>query len=274
MTQMLSVGELRDLAMNYLDVATDGARGRAESDPMYKAITEARDFGKGYSSCGDLVHWLFYRLGVRANWLNRKEFNGWKSGKNLSRLAFDCPDGRMPRHSETFEAGDVLIVWAKTDATDAHVLIVRDHDGEVLHSADGGQPGIARRERAIKADSFMLSTKPIKRVLKFRDLIEGAFTRGQLVNPEPLGDWLMKVQGKAKATVALPELPTLRISDKPHEEPPVRELQTLLNKRGASLLTDGWFGPKTHAAVCQFQVAHGLQDDGIVDRLTWEVLLS
>jgi hypothetical protein len=180
----------------------------------------------------------------------------------------------MPRHSETFEAGDVLIVWAKADATDAHVLIVRDHEGEVLHSADGGQPGIKRRDRTIAADSFTLATKPIKRVLKFRELIEGAFARGQLVEPELLGDWLMKVQGKAKADVALSELPTLRMADKPHEEAPVRELQTLLNKRGASLLTDGWFGAKTHAAVCKFQLAHGLQDDGIVGRLTWEVLLS
>ncbi|MFC7613926.1 peptidoglycan-binding protein [Actinokineospora soli] len=56
--------------------------------------------------------------------------------------------------------------------------------------------------------------------------------------------------------------------------PVVRELQTLLNRGGAGLVVDGLFGPRTDAAVRQFQRRHGLAVDGIVGRMTWAKLLG
>lgn len=52
----------------------------------------------------------------------------------------------------------------------------------------------------------------------------------------------------------------------------VSELQTLLKSKGISVSVDGDFGPKTQAAVKQFQNAKGLTADGIVGPKTWAAL--
>jgi peptidoglycan hydrolase-like protein with peptidoglycan-binding domain len=53
----------------------------------------------------------------------------------------------------------------------------------------------------------------------------------------------------------------------------VRTVQYLLNARGAGLVVDGVFGPKTNAAVRSFQYSLGLSVDGIVGKYTWTALL-
>lgn len=50
----------------------------------------------------------------------------------------------------------------------------------------------------------------------------------------------------------------------------VRVLQKLLG----GLAVDGAFGPATETAVLAFQRAHGLTEDGIVGKMTWEALLE
>ena len=52
----------------------------------------------------------------------------------------------------------------------------------------------------------------------------------------------------------------------------VRELQALLNAKGASLVIDGEFGAVTKAAVVRFQQQNGLTADGTVDATTWAAL--
>ena len=52
----------------------------------------------------------------------------------------------------------------------------------------------------------------------------------------------------------------------------VVQLQTLLNKHGATLKVDGQFGPTTKAAVLAFQKDKRLVVDGIVGGQTWEAL--
>jgi peptidoglycan hydrolase-like protein with peptidoglycan-binding domain len=49
-------------------------------------------------------------------------------------------------------------------------------------------------------------------------------------------------------------------------------LQADLNRNGAKLTIDSIFGPKTRAAVQNFQRTHGLVVDGIVGPLTWAKL--
>ena len=58
-------------------------------------------------------------------------------------------------------------------------------------------------------------------------------------------------------------------------EPPVERLQTILNfVRGVpDLAVDAIFGPKTEAAVREFQSNENLTVDGIVGRQTWAALL-
>jgi peptidoglycan hydrolase-like protein with peptidoglycan-binding domain len=54
---------------------------------------------------------------------------------------------------------------------------------------------------------------------------------------------------------------------------PVPALQYLLRDRGHHVTVDGIFGPKTEAAVEQFQTADQLHVDGIVGPQTWGALV-
>lgn len=264
---VLSVAERRELAMIFLDLATDADRGRSESDRLYKAITENRDTGKSYSSCGDLAHWLLYRVGVRGAWLNRQEHTGWAVGLNVARLAFRCPEARKPRHGEIFNPGDVLIVWNLKNGTDAHVLVVREHvhlvpEGEsYLLSADGGQPGIKRRKRAISDDSQRLSSKTIQIVIPFSDVLLNSLSRSELQAAEMVSEWLSEIHASGPPQN---QKPTLRAGDSGEF---VKEMQRLV---GA--VDDGHFGPRTEARVLTFQSAHGLDPDGVVGDDTWKAL--
>jgi len=48
----------------------------------------------------------------------------------------------------------------------------------------------------------------------------------------------------------------------------VEKLQAALNAKGAALTVDGKMGPKTHAALMDFQKAHGLKTTGRPDKET------
>jgi hypothetical protein len=55
----------------------------------------------------------------------------------------------------------------------------------------------------------------------------------------------------------------------------VRDLQRLLRSHQSdTILADGQFGPKTHAAVVAYQRRRLLLPDGIVGRMTWAALLA
>ncbi len=55
----------------------------------------------------------------------------------------------------------------------------------------------------------------------------------------------------------------------------VKEMQTLLNKKGAKLQADGYFGKReTWPVLIAFQKAHGLHPDGVCGRNTWVELLK
>lgn len=63
----------------------------------------------GYSSCGDLPHWLYEQLGVRSRWNTQESIDGqWDMGMNLARIS-GHPDfsTELP---EQLSPGDVLYV--------------------------------------------------------------------------------------------------------------------------------------------------------------------
>jgi peptidoglycan hydrolase-like protein with peptidoglycan-binding domain len=71
--------------------------------------------------------------------------------------------------------------------------------------------------------------------------------------------------------------PNLRAHDgyqntTPQLNPSVKELQRLLNERGASLEVDGYFGPKTDEAVRAFQKRHEIHEYGVVGVRSWSAL--
>jgi peptidoglycan hydrolase-like protein with peptidoglycan-binding domain len=78
-------------------------------------------------------------------------------------------------------------------------------------------------------------------------------------------------QADAQVTLSLPILRRGQRSG----EPPVERLQFMINfVRGVQeLAVDGIFGPKTEAAVRDFQQNENLSVDGIVGKQTWTALL-
>lgn len=74
-----------------------------------------------------------------------------------------------------------------------------------------------------------------------------------------------------------PALPTLRLGPKSELSAPyVMTLQERLNVHGADppLKVDGDFGDKTKVAVMAFQRRRGIDDDGVVGKQTWPLLLA
>jgi peptidoglycan hydrolase-like protein with peptidoglycan-binding domain len=69
-----------------------------------------------------------------------------------------------------------------------------------------------------------------------------------------------------------PAVPTLQMTSPYTIGLTVGVLQADLNRNGAKLTIDSIFGPKTRAAVQNFQRTHGLVVDGIVGPLTWAKL--
>jgi Putative peptidoglycan binding domain len=64
--------------------------------------------------------------------------------------------------------------------------------------------------------------------------------------------------------------PQLRRGDQQH---PVHTLQYLLGAHGHTLTVDGIFGPRTDAAVRDFQRSRGLAVDGVVGPNTWGAVI-
>lgn len=149
--------ELRRAAVCALaSYACNGHAGRKTGDPIHDWITEGRrkqyeealargddwavNLSKkgGYSSCGDLAHWVLFCLGLRdERILNRTTDGGqvpWVSGVNISRiLLLDAYE----RHPKAFKAGDILHI-----AYPDHVCVVDmfDFDHGTISSWNYGAP--------------------------------------------------------------------------------------------------------------------------------------
>lgn len=159
--------------------------GRSESDAVYQAVTEGRDVGKQqktYSSCGDLAHWLLFRMGCRSRFINRKEHLGWKVGANVSALAF-CHLAETASEGDIYAAGDILVIWNKPKATDAHVMVVLDHSGAKLVSGEYGQPGGAVREHSLGRPGW-IGNRKIHRALSLLRVMADAERHSLLLEPD------------------------------------------------------------------------------------------
>lgn len=178
-----------------------------KDDTRYVSVTEGRDRTpeqqRIYSSCGDLAHWLLYRLGVREPWLNRRELHGWKSGLNVARLVGHS-DVWLPARFPALDAGDVLVVancWpgtpcarcraAKRDGIgcDSHVVcVVTEYEGALCtaqYGASGmrvGGPG--GRLVALQWDRRHVGTRIVRCVLPLARVLSDAAAHGLLADPD------------------------------------------------------------------------------------------
>lgn len=163
-----------------------------ERHPHYAAVTEGRDpADPKYSSCGDLAHWLLFRLGCRQPWINRAEHKGWRVGRNVSALAFEAPTSvrRTPHAGSIFDTGDVLIVWNRADGTDAHVMVVHEFDVSALRAGaprlvvgEFGQPGghVKERPLLLRGDDLYVGARQVQRWLPLHIVLTDAAERGLL----------------------------------------------------------------------------------------------
>lgn len=151
----LKLFHFRNFAATLLDYTCNGAKGRDELDEVYQTVVEHRDGPSAsararYSSCADLAHWLYFRLGVRAAFLNRTEHRGWIVGANLNRwvgrpigpnpYAFKPSSSYDLSALDAFGAGDVVVI---NNAWGGHVMCVTHYDPGTcaLFTAEYGKPG-------------------------------------------------------------------------------------------------------------------------------------
>jgi hypothetical protein len=179
----------RKLAVHWLEWACGWPEATAvdTTHERYRAVTEGRH-GPGYSSCGDLAHWMLFRLGVRLAWINRAECRGWRVGANINKLVPPpigaCGQAR-PWRGGPLDGGDVLIIANKWPAgTDAHAVCVCVEEPGWLGTAEYGQPGGALKTH--RWDGVRIGQRKVQTVLRLDDVLYAAWHVGLLREPENL----------------------------------------------------------------------------------------
>jgi hypothetical protein len=136
-----------------------------------------------YSSCGDLAHWLLFRMGNRSAFINRKEHLGWGVGQNISKLV-NASVAENASPGDFYAAGDVLVIWSKPDGTDAHVMVVLSHDSDTLTSAEYGQPGGKYCVHPWAVKPGWVGARKIHKVLRLSKVMQDAEASGKLLEPD------------------------------------------------------------------------------------------
>ena len=199
----------------------DGAP-RPVTDPVFKAVTEGRfDMVRGYSSCGDLPHCLLFALGVREEYINRKEHDGWHWGEEPGRrwdnnITTLVAKGKgtwgvngyaqqFPKATQLL-SGDILVVDCdyprRTQVPGGifrgptHAIVLLDIVvGGVAVTAEYGQPGAAVRIRKLKVDDedrVWLDHRRVDSRLGLEEATHGARLQGKLAPCEGLDGWLAR----------------------------------------------------------------------------------
>lgn len=191
-----------DYVKSLITWACGPPKGRDENDPIYQQVVEGRDVGtyqKSYSSCGDLCHWMLYRLGVRSDLVNRDENGGWQQEKNISKLAFSQAASNVTP-STSYKPGDIIIIWNESNGTDAHAIVVTEQNGSSLSTGEYGQPGGAEKTRTIttKDGKPFIGKRQIQKVIPLETVLELARQNGELADITLPGDLANSVGGDSR----------------------------------------------------------------------------
>lgn len=129
-------------------------------------------------------------------------------------------------------------------------------------------PSAATIENALELTKALMAkyNVPAERVIRHFDVTGKACPAYWCGNTAKNAQWLSEFHDKLSGA---DETPMLGEGDKGEA---VKRLQSRLNEWGFTLDADGDFGPKTLAAVKEFQRLTGLDADGIVGPLTWAKL--
>jgi hypothetical protein len=162
------------LSRHFVGVAIDARpapgkviNGRDKLDPVYVAVTEHRD-GPGplqranYSSCGDQLHAILERLGVRLPFVNRKSLHGrFAYGENITWLQKPAClfAAEAKPHEPPPPAGSLCLIW--TSGYDAHALVCLGQGSDEHHMLTGNY-GAGGMNEAI-APGASLADSPLER---------------------------------------------------------------------------------------------------------------
>jgi hypothetical protein len=212
----------RQTARELLEFAgQDSEHGRPFADPIYRAIVEGRQdrwikAGRFYSSCGDLSHWLLFRMGIRAAYVNRDEHRGWRNTQNITLLATHNlyggnPVAKRATPDDVYETGDILIVGMQSIVSSEHAICVLDHDPErgILRTCEYGQPHGVLAERHLvlksaergKGQALYVKGKykdrQIDSVLRLYDALNHGAENNELTEPETLAEYSLRFTAPA-----------------------------------------------------------------------------
>lgn len=156
--------EYRKRAVELLEYACDGSPKKGSQ--RWLEITENRNTLK-YSSCGDLAHWMLFRLGFRVRWINRDENLGWRMGMNIARLV----TRGVKYTGEKLEGGDIIVVsniWPQ--GFDAHAICVIDQpDKDRIFTAESGLPGNGLLTHGLPLSRKIRAVIPLESVIEEHD---------------------------------------------------------------------------------------------------------
>lgn len=118
--------------------------------PVYVAATERRD-GPGaaqrkrYSSCGDQLHAILERVGVREPWVNRASLGQYRATKNIQELEpYDARNNPIGSTAAVYAPkdpayrpppGSLCLIW--TTGYDAHALVALGPGSDAGHVLTG-----------------------------------------------------------------------------------------------------------------------------------------
>ena len=166
--------------------------GRDKLDPVYVAVTEHRD-GPGpeqrkyYSSCGDQLHAILERIGVRNEpWVNRKALGHYTNGANITRLhGGACPPAKYAPRVIDYRppVGSLCLMW--NTGLDAHAFTILGPGSDDRHILTGnyGAGGMcaATAPGANVADSPILWDGRALRFGQSRRILQSVITPASLV---------------------------------------------------------------------------------------------
>ena len=206
---------IRSNAVELVKFWCGGYKGRPTNDPVYIEVTEGRQqHQKSYSSCGDLAHCLAFALGVRSDWVNRVEHDGWHFGEQVGRrwdnnvTTLVCPKWYGVNHQATpspgrqeIEPGDICVVdckfpLARVDQNKrrgpTHVCVFLEwgDDGSAI-TGDYGQPGGAIRRRKLSSgtDGVWFGDRHVDSLLKIDAVVAAAKAEGKLSAAMTPDEW-------------------------------------------------------------------------------------
>lgn len=247
---------------NWSNMRIRQSRSDAANEAARKAINH-KDIYKEIEGKTDVPWWFVAVLHSRESSFNFNTYLG--NGQALNRVTTIVPKGRGPFASFAEGAVDALRLEGFVGARDWGIA-------KTMFRLEKYN-GFGYRGRAVNSPYLWSGSNiygpPEQRGGKFTS--DGSFDPGT-VDPQLGAAVILKAMMELDASITFDGAPAMLSHLEPEEQlaSMALSMQQCLNKLGANppLDEDGIVGPKTKAAVAQFQQQHGITESGVLDNVT------